>query len=75
MGGSQVCPPDYQAGKDQAGERGHEEVDIVLHDAPPLPASCRHPEGSVEQASALLSRFLNEEHAEGQQQAKDEHQE
>jgi hypothetical protein len=26
---------DYQAGKDQADERCHDEVDKVLHDAPP----------------------------------------
>ncbi len=66
---------DYQARKDQADERGHEEVDIVFHDVPPLLAGCCHPKESVEQASALLSRFLNEKPAEGQQQAKDEHQE
>jgi hypothetical protein len=66
---------DDQARKDQADERCHEEVDKVFHDVPPLPAGCRHPEGSVEQASALLSQFLNDEDAEGQQQAKDEHQE
>ena len=72
---SQFRNQNDQARKDQADERCHEDVDIVFHDVPPLPAGCRCPEGSGEPASALLSQFLNEEHAEGQQQAKDEHQE
>ena len=72
---SQFCNQDDQAGKDQADERCHKEVGKVLHDVPPLPPGCRHPKESVEQPSALLSQFLDEEHAEGQQQAKDEHQE
>jgi hypothetical protein len=40
-----------------------------------LPVGRRQHERSAEPASALLSQFLNEEHAEGKQQAKDEDQE
>jgi hypothetical protein len=71
-----MVPSIPEAGNDhQAEERCHDEVDEVLHDVPPLPAGCRHPEGSGEQARALPSQFLNEEDTEDQQQAKDGHQE
>jgi hypothetical protein len=69
-----------EAGTDhQIDDRGHDEledeVEIVLHAVSPWEAGCRHLERSVERASALLSQFLNEEHAEGKPQEKHEHQE
>ena len=66
---------DYQAGKDQADERCHDEVDKVLHDVPPLPAGRRHSEGSVAQATTVQAQFPYEEYTEGKQQAEHEYKE
>jgi hypothetical protein len=75
----QFCNQGDEAGTDhQTDDRGHneleDEVEVVLHAVSPWEAGCRHPERSVERASALLSQFLNEEHAEGKPQEKHEHQ-
>ena len=62
-------------GNDQAEDCHDDEFTPIRHYVRPLPVGRRQHERSAEPASALLSQFLNEEHADGKQQAKDDDQE